>query len=143
MATSTFQNLRAALVTLISPISDCVISAYPPYGNEFTREDRVWVGEIRADQAKLAMGGPRTEDLEVDLIIYVPRNGGSQDEWADAETRAEVILAAIESDVRTDETIGGSVLDADIDRIVSRIDMAHETGPVGLIELTITATANL
>lgn len=143
MATSTFQNVRAALATLISPITNCVITQYPPYGNEWTVEDRVWIAGIRSTQEKLSFGGARTEDLEIDVVIYAPRFGGSQDEWAEAEIRAEAILAAIEADVRTDETIGGSVLDADIAEIESRIDMTHEGGPVGFIELTITATANL
>jgi hypothetical protein len=146
MATSVFQNVRAALVALIGAPSNVVVSQYPPYGNEWTVEDRIWVAGIRASQAKLSMGGSsgaRTEDLEIDVVIYAPRFGGSQDEWAEAEVRAEAILAVIEAAVRNDDTIGGSVLDADVAEIESRIDMSHEGGPVGFIELTITATANL
>lgn len=145
MATSKFQDLRAALVTLISPISDCTISAYPPYGNEWTNEDRVWVAGIRVNQQRLSMGdtGLYDEDLEIDLVIYAPRFGGSQDEWGEAEARAEAILAAVEADIRTDDTIGGTVLYAELSTFESRIDMTHESGPVGFIEATVTATANL
>lgn len=143
MATSTFQNVRAALVALISPITNVEITAYPPYGDGWTNEDRVWVAEIRADQEKLAFGGPRVEDLEIDVVIYAPVMGSDQQDWGVAEARAETILASVETSVRNDETIGSSVLDADIASIRSRIDMAHEHGPVGFIELTITATSNL
>jgi hypothetical protein len=143
MATSQFQNLRAALITLISPIADCVISAYPPYGNEWTREDRVWLAAIRSEQSKLAFGGARAEDLTVTLIIYVPRYGGSGDDLAVVEERAEVILAAIESDIRTDDTIGGSVMNADIDSFESETVMSDTFGPLAVMEVTITAEANL
>lgn len=143
MATSTFQDVRAALVTLISPITDCEITAYPPYGDSWTIEDRVWLAEIRVDQEKLAFGGPRSEELEIDLVIYAPRFGSDMEDWAAAEQRAEAILAAIEADVRGDDSIGGTVMNADIATFRSRIDMSHEHGPVGMIELTITAEANL
>lgn len=142
MATSSFQNVRAALLTLISPISDCVITAYPPQGDELTVEDRVWISEIRVRQEKLAFGGARDEDLELDLVVYAPRFGFGQQESGEAEQRAEVILAAIEADLRSDPTIGGTVMTSDIDSFTSTWS-AHESGPIAVVELTITAEANL
>jgi hypothetical protein len=145
MASSTFQNMRAALLTLISPITDVAITAYPPVGNEWTREDRVWLAGIRVEQDKLTMGGSsgaRSEDLEITLIIYVPRVGTSGDEWSDVETRVETILAAIEADVRGDDTIGGTVLTSDIDSFESSFT-SDDQGPAMVMEVTITAEANL
>ena len=145
MASSKFQDVRAALLTLISPITDVTISAYPPVGNEWTREDRVWLAGIRVDQEPLSMGGANrqvAEDLELTLIIFVPRVGGSGDEWADTEARAEVILAAIESDIRADATVGGTVMFADIASFEYDFT-SDDLGPRLLMEVTVTAQANL
>lgn len=142
MATSKFQDLRTAFKTLVTPITDCEVTAYPPIGNEFTIEDRVWVGEIRVQQEKLTFGGPRDEDIEIEVVVFAPRFGFSQDEMADAETRAESILAAIEADLRSDPTVGGTVMTSDIASFTSSFT-AHERGPVCQIELLVTAEANL
>lgn len=146
MATSKFQDVRAALVTLISPITNCVITQYPPYGDEFTREDRVWIGRIRSEQVPLSMGGVsgiRDEDLEITLMIYVPRDGAGQDDWAAAETRAEAILAAIEADLKSGPTIGGTVMTSDLAAFESSVDTIDDRGPICQLEVTITAEANL
>lgn len=150
MGTSTFQNLRAALATLITArfttdaVTGVTVFQYPPSGTQ-AREDMVWFGRITVDQEPLTMGGTGRgvdELLTVDFRIAAPRNGGTQTEAAAAETRAETILASVENAVRADSTVGGTVMFAEVDTFESTPTF-DELGFVGVIEGTISCQANL
>jgi hypothetical protein len=150
MATSRFQNIRGAFVTLVNArfttdgITDVDVYGYPPVGN-VTREDMVWLERIRSDQEPLSMGGAARqvdEELEVDLQVRAPRMGSDVDTSGEAEARAEAILASIENALRADGTIGGTVLFAELASFESIPDNDAD-GPIGTIEATITCQANI
>jgi len=150
MASSVFQNVRAALAALIvarlatDGTTDVTVSEYEPRG-EVSREDRVWISRIRIDQEPLAMGGVSrkvAETVSIDLSVWAPRSGADLDDQKLAEQRAELIFASVENAVRADNTVSGTVMFADIESFESVPDYT-EAGAEGRITAVITAEANL
>lgn len=150
MATSRFQNLRAALASDISDqlttdgVSGVTVTEYPPLG-DYVREDRIYLAEIRGEQEPFTQGasGFRAETLEVDLVVYAPVHGGTVDEMKDAESRAETLFASVENAVRGDVTVSSTVFNIELDSFTSSIENIDEHGPVGFIEATLTAEAHI
>lgn len=150
MATSKFQDIRAALKTLITTrfttdsITSVDVFEYRPMGNA-TREDQVWFDRIRVDQEPLSMGGTSrliAETITIDLVVTAPRVGADQDDAKLAEQRAEAIWASIENALRNGSTVSSTVMFTDIDTFESILDY-DELGAVGVIEASIVAEANL
>lgn len=151
MATSRLTALRGELVTQITAqlvtdgTTDVTVTAYPPLG-DYSREDRVWLEEIRGNQEPYTMGGSsgfREETLEVDLRVVAPTHGGSSEEQTAGEDRAELIFASVENCARGDITVNNTVFNIELDRFVSHIDQVDEKGPVGYIEATLIAESHL
>ena len=151
MATSRFQNLRAAITTAITSrlttdgVSGVTVTQYPPLG-DYAREDRVFLTEIRSRQEPMTQGGTsgkRLEELEVDFIIQTPVHGGSVEEYADGETRAETILASVETAVRNDPTVSATVFNIELAEFTSSIQHLDEDGPYGWVEGTFEAEAHI
>jgi hypothetical protein len=148
MVTSRFNNLRVGLATAIASqlttdgTTGVTVTERQPLG-DYSREDRIWMGNIRGNQQPLTMGasGSRLEDLEVDLFVYAPRNG--RDSQASAEERAELIFASVENTCRNDITVGSTVFNVEVASFESTIDQIDEKGPIGWIEAVITAEAHL
>ncbi len=150
MATSRFQNLRVALAALIvtrlatDSTTDVTVTEYPPLG-DYTREDRVWLAEISGTQEPYTMGssGSRQEILELDLIVYAPTFGGTSEEQQSGEARAELIFASVENAVRTDITVSSTVYNIELASFTSSVDHLDEHGPIGFIEVVLTAESHL
>lgn len=151
MATSSFQNIRTELASDITArlttdaVTGVTVTEYPPTGALATKEDRVWIYRIRADQRDLTMGasGGLGEDLELTLYVYAPQRGGTEAEFQAASVRAETILASVENAVRTDPTISGAVLHATIASVEEEPSFDADGDAYALLEVTIAATANL
>ena len=150
MSTSKFQDVRAALKTLITTrfttdgISDVDVFEYPPMGNT-TREDQVWFGRISVEQEGLTMGGTSRvvgETIVLDVSVRAPRMGADQDDMKLAEQRAEAIWASIENAVRNDSSVSSNVMFTEIDSFESIPDY-DEQGAVGTVEASIVAMSNV
>lgn len=149
MATSRFQNLRVALASAITTqlttdgTTGVTVTGYPPRGDQWTREDRVWLSEIRFNQEPYTQGsdGFREEELEVDLIVYCPTFGGTIEEQTAGEARAELILASIETAVRDDITVGSTVFNTEFASGRSHVGYVDDQGPFGYVEALIRAEA--
>jgi hypothetical protein len=151
MATSKFQDIRAAFKSLITArfatdaVTGVVVTHYPPMGN-VTRQDRVWVGNIQVEQEPLSMGGTGrrvAETLTINLSVRAPNATGTDDTtYGEAEARAEAIFASIETALRNDSTVGGTVMFAQVESFESIPDNDGD-GPIGVIEAVVTAEANL
>ncbi len=151
MVTSRFQNLRVALAALIvtrlatDSTTDVTVTEYPPLG-DYTREDRVWLSEISGTQEPYTMGGSsgsRQEILEIELRVYAPTHGGTSEEQSSGEARAELIYASVENAVRTDITVSSTVYNIELASFKSFVDQVDEHGPLGYIEVTLTAESHL
>lgn len=150
MATSTFQNARAALKALIvsrlttDGTTSVDVFEYRPMGNA-TREDMVWIDRIRVEQDVIAMGGTSRvvgETLTIDVAVRAPVAGADQQDAAAAEQRAELIWASVENAVRAGPTISGTVMHADIEAF-EMIPDYDEQGAIGSIDATIILEANI
>ncbi len=150
MVTSRFQNLRVALAALIvtrlatDSTTDVTVTEYPPLG-DYTREDRVWLAEISGTQEPYTMGasGTRQEILEIELRVYAPTFGGTSEEQSSGEARAELIFASVENAVRTDITVSSTVYNIELASFTSSVDQLDEDGPLGFIEVVLTAESHL
>jgi len=150
MATSKFQNLRAALVTAISArlatdgVSDVEVFEYMPMGNA-TREDQIWLGRISVEQEPLSMGGTGRqvgETIRIDVSVRAPRYGSDQDDMKAAEQRAEAMWGSVENALRNDSSVSSTVMFTDIDSFESIPDY-DEHGAIGIIEATIVGMSNI
>lgn len=150
MSTSKFQDVRAALKSLITArfttdaITNVDVFEYQPMGNA-TREDQVWIGRVRVDQEGLTMGGTGRivgETITLDLSVRAPRFGADQDDMKLAEQRAEAIWASIENAIRNGATVSSTVMFTEIDSFESVPDY-DEQGAIGVIEAVIVAEANI
>lgn len=150
MATSRFQNLRAALKTVLvarlttDGVTGVDVFEYEPRG-DVVREDMIWFGRITVDQEPLTMGGTGhgiSETLNVDFHIRAPRNGADQETASEAEQRAEQILSVVENALRHAPSVSSTVMSAEVDSFESIPDY-DEAGAIGTIEGTITCLANL
>jgi len=149
MATSTFQNLRAGLVTAITSqlstdaVTDVTVTEYPPLGDDWTREDRIWFASINWEQQPYTQGasGFRQETLTVEGRIWCPRFG--RDEQGGGEQRAETLFASVENCLRGDITVGGVVFNVELAAAESNPDHVDESGPIGYIEFDVEAEAHI
>jgi hypothetical protein len=150
VASSKFQDLRAALVTAINTrlttqsITGVIVTAFPPLGDA-ALSDRIYMGRIRVNQEPLTMGGTGRavgEDIEVDLFVEAPHRGGDNDDLTTAEARAETILSAVENALRTDSDVGNTLMFAEVDNFEVVPNVTAEW--VGVtIEAVITGQANI
>jgi hypothetical protein len=122
MASSKWQDLRAALVTAITArlttqsITGVIVTAFPPLGDAAI-SDRVYMGRIRVTQEPLTMGGTGRqvgEDIEVDVFVEAPHRGGDNDDLTTAESRAETIFSAVENALRTDSDVNNTLMFAEV-----------------------------
>jgi hypothetical protein len=151
MATSRFQNLRVALAAAVvaqlttDGTTGVTVSEYPPLGDQFTREDRVWLGEISGTQEPYTQGasGSRMEELTVDLKVFAPVFGGTEDEQREGEARAELIFASVENAVRGDITVSSTVYNIELESFTSTVGQIDEHGPAGFIEAVLVAEAHI
>lgn len=150
MATSRFQDLRTALVTRIiarlaaDAVTGVRVLEYGPTGDT-VREDLVWIGRIQVDQEPLSMGGASRmvdETLSLELHVRTPRHGASQADMKKAEERSETVWASIENDLRASSSVGGAVMFIEVDSFESDPTF-DELGAVGVIDATVTASANI
>lgn len=138
MATRTkFQDVRAALASAISTqlTTDGVtadVTEYPPLG-DYSREDRVYIGAIGFSQEPYTYDS-YSETMEVDVFVMCPTHGGSVEEYADGEQRAEAIFDSILATLRTDITISSNAFNVELGESESRIDVIDDKGPWGVIE---------
>lgn len=145
---SKYQDLRAGLVSLITArlatdgVTDVVVTEYAPLAP--TREDRIWLGEIRGRQEPYTQGaaGLRKEELEVELEVYAPYWGNAEADQSAAEQRSELIFASVENAVRADITVGGVVYNIELDSFTSKVE-PDDDGPVGVVEATLVAEAHI
>ncbi len=150
MATSRLTALRVALAAdIVSQLStdgtsDVTVGEYPPLGDQFTREDRVWLAGISGTQEPYTSGpsGLRQEKLEVELRVYAPTFGGTSEEQLSGEARAELIFASVENTVRGNITVSSTVYNIELDSFESSVEL-DDKGPVGYIEVTLTAESHL
>lgn len=150
MSTSKFQDVRAALKTLITTrfttdgISDVEVFEYPPMGDA-TREDQVWFGRISVEQEGLTMGGTSRvvgETLVLDVSVRAPRSGADQDDMKLAEQRAEAIWASVENAVRNDSSVDSNVMFTEIVSFESIPDYDGQ-GAIGTVVASIVAMSNI
>lgn len=149
MATYTkFEDTRQALVTLINSgfttdgITDVTVTTHKPIG-ETSREDRVWVGNLRFRQEPLTFGANYAEYVDIDLVVACPTHGGSNEEQTTGEQRAETLFDSIMKSVRGDITVGSTVFNIELAEAESSDDVIDEFGPVGYIEATFEAEAHV
>jgi len=148
MATSRFQDIRTALAAAITAqlATDSVIgvSVFRIPRTITPIEEQVYVFNIRGEQVPATQGpsGLRKEDLEIDVMIEVPRSGTTGDEFEEAEARAEEIMASIENTTRTDPTFGGVLLNSEFDSFETDHQFSDQTA-WGRIEILITGEAYL
>lgn len=147
MATSRFENLRAALATLITTqlASDAITGVqvwkYQPTTKE--RVDVLWLGDISGEQEPYTQsGGFRQETIEIDVAIRCPTFGDTPAEFATVEQRAEAVMASVEKAVRNDMTVGSTVYNIEF----SAYETNHtfdDQGAVGVVEITLVAEAHI
>ena len=150
MASSKFQDLRAALVTAITArlttqsITGVVVTAFPPLGDAAV-SDRIYMGRIRVTQEPLTMGGTGRqvgEDIEVDLFVEAPVRGGDNDDLSVAESRAETILSAVENALRADSDVNSTLMFAEVSTFEVIPNVTSEW--VGVtVEAVVTGQANI
>lgn len=147
MATNTkFEDVRGALETditgqLSTDGISAVFSKFPPIG-DYSREDRVWLGEVRFSQEPHTFGNYQ-ELIDVDFVIDCPASGGSQDEWEDGSTRAESILDSMLTILRSDITINSTVFNVELGPTEQPVDVVDEHGPHGVIRGTLSMEAHV
>lgn len=118
-----------------------VFTKYPPVG-DYSREDRVWLGEINFSQEPYTYGNYQ-ELIDVDFVVDCPTSGGSQDEWEEGAQRAEAILDSILAALRSDITINATVFNVELGESSSVMSSIDENGPHGRIEGTLNLEAHV
>ena len=146
MATSTLNDFRSNLAANITTqlttdaVTGVTVTKYPP-GDEAARTDQVFISRIETEQVRLVYGGPRSETLTADVVVFVQQPGAG-DTVADAvEARALTIAASIETTLRDDPTVDSgtpAVWDAEYAGHASEPGVTPEGR---YTELTVTVTA--
>lgn len=146
MATSTLNDFRGNLAANITTqlatdtVTGVTVFKYPP-GDEAPKTDMVYIHQITTTQERLVYGGPRSESLEADVVVFVQQPGAG-DTVADAvEARALTIAASVENTLRADPTVNSgtpAVWDAEYGGHNSEPGVTPEGR---FTELTITVTA--
>lgn len=114
MATSTVPTLKANLKTQLAArggLTGVQISYGPP--SVGMQREYIWIGDADGQQVFAAMGTVNHEEYNLEVIVDVIREG--EDE-ASADARCFAIQAELENQLRSDNTVGGSVSVAQIDR---------------------------
>lgn len=148
MATNTkFQDIRAALSTAITTrwttdTLTAVFTKYPPLG-DYTREDRMWLGEIGFSQEPYSYAGNYQETMSVSFTVACPASGGSQDEWDDGVGRAEALLDSALTALRADITVGSTVFNVELGDTDNPVDQLDEHGPIGIVSGTFELEAHV
>lgn len=105
MATSQVSVLREALRSAVQAgigASPTVYAYDPGSSNTDSVGELVYFGTATANQAHLAFGGSRQEEISLDIIIYVRRPGAGQPQAKAAEDRALVLFGEVEDAIRAD-----------------------------------------
>lgn len=107
--------MRAALVTALSARAGLsgvqIVYGMPPGA---LQREHILLGPVDGTQEYRALGTARKfDDYTVTLYITAMREGTNQQA---ADERALAIMAEVEDEVRTDPTVGGTVLTAEVSR---------------------------
>lgn len=146
--TSRLRAARTGLVTLIQNrlttdgVTGVTVTAYPPTGDEATREDRIWFESIPFDQEHFSAGGMRQETLTITGQIRAYISGGGQTEQGEAEDRALVIMASVERAIAVDPTISAAVFHGQLTRGESTPE-SDDKGAIGAIEFVLQVQSHI
>jgi hypothetical protein len=77
------------------------------------------------------------------LTVYAPTFGGTEEEQAAGEGRAETIFASVETAVRTDITVNNTVFDVNVESYESNPAYVDADGPVGMFTAELVAEAHI
>ena len=137
MSTSQIPAVKTALVVLLGTLlPDPVWTGYGHPGT-VRMDDMAAVMDARSSQAPATLGSGRNreETISVDVVFSTYRGGNDQ---ATTTARVFAMLAALETSLRTDPTIGGIVRTAQI----ADIALAEVSSPEGRVaELAVTIAA--
>lgn len=141
MANTKISEVRTALATVLSDAGHTVYK----YGADPAHTGRTYVvvGTIRSEQAPLAFGNVRQEDLDVELLIWHKAGGRSETQAAAGETVVLDIVDDIEDDLRGDITINGNVFNAEPSAALELETMADDDGWVFLARMTVEIEAHI
>lgn len=111
MATTQIAQVRTALATVLSDAGHTVFK----YGADPDHAGRTFtvVGSITVNQERLTFGDNRMEALEVELVTWHKEGGRSETAASAGETTILARVAAVETDLRADPTLGGVVFDSE------------------------------
>lgn len=116
MASSSIPAFKAALVARLqarAALADVQVSYGPPLPNR--QNESVWIGDAEGEQAwsSFGTGGtPRSEEYEVRVVFYVLHRGSTDTQKADE--RCFVLLAELESELRSDPSVNSTVSAASV-----------------------------
>lgn len=141
MATTQLKAVRDAVATVLSDAGHTVFK----YGADPDHTGRTFtvIGQVTSEQTPLAFGDVRQEDIEVELVTYHKEGGRSDTAAAAGETTLLAAVAAIESDLRGDITVGGVVFNAEPSTRLEVETMADEDGWVFLARQTVDVEVHL
>jgi hypothetical protein len=144
MATSAVSTLRQTLKTRwVAALTSLNVPVFAyPATTDSPPPERVQMGDARATQTHLAMGGSRSEDIELEVQITTIQPGAGETDADTSEDRAFTILAAIENDLRTSPSTSGIVLDTEPSEITSS-PTVHVDGRQTVLDFTVTATIHI
>jgi len=129
MATSQVHAVKNALVTVLTALWPAPV--WVGYGHPGTLRvnDMIAVMDATAVQVGGPMGGPRVreETIQAQVLFSVYRGGNDQ---ATVTARAFAMLAALETSLRTDPTLG--ITGARLGQVTS-IDLAEEASTSGRV----------
>lgn len=111
MATTQIAAVRTALAATLSDAGHTVFK----YGADPDHAGRTFtvIGSVTANQEQLTFGDNRMEVLDVELVTYHKAGGRSETAAAAGETATLARVAAVETDIRGDHTLGGVVFNAE------------------------------
>ena len=110
MATSTLNDFRGNLAANITTqlatdaTTGVTVFKFPP-GDQAPSTDYLFIGRVETDQTRLVYGGPRSETLTADVVVYVEQAGAGDTVADTVEQRALTIAASIENTLRADPTV--------------------------------------
>lgn len=110
MATSAAPAMKVALVSALQSAMPTGVQVSYGHPGSTMVEDLVAVMGVIAEQevTTLATTRPRAETLRITVVVSCYRGGGPEVQQIVTE-RAYALLAYVESSIRTDPTIGGTV----------------------------------
>lgn len=88
----------------------------PGWGADVNTVEYIWLGDVQGTQEWLTFssaGGTREEEYDLTVWLLVAK-ATSPDDYQAAGNRAFALMAEIENEVRTDHTVGGTVLEAEV-----------------------------